>query len=420
MPAASGAGGGGGGSAHDVRAGGAFYELTGKDKLGPVLDKAEDKVKEFSKTVKAHASVEGSLGKLLNLAGSGGALGLGIGSVLEAGKALKTAFFDAVSGAAEFQSVLEQSAKAAAEIGARIADAGTAARDAAGLLTTREGKGGALTAGIKEQQRILEELLIQQRAAEARVKELEGFNGTLRLTGNLDTRRSAAAENLKAITAEIDKARAAMKSLTSERDKFFDIRGDVNRLREAMNLAVAPKFEGFVGQVKELERQLGSKAPRGLFGVLLKDAEIADAAVKINAATDALKAHVQAQRQAQMEFGKTADEIALMRAELAGVDKELIENARRELGSGSTLAGILGAVLPALGNLAGQGNRLSGLFDSVKSGFNTASARQQFGIGDKPNDVPKLLAALNDGNCALPQEIASRLRRELEPLLTAK
>ncbi len=45
MPLNNSAGGGGGGK--DVRAGGAYYELWGKDKLGPVLEKLEKKAKAF-------------------------------------------------------------------------------------------------------------------------------------------------------------------------------------------------------------------------------------------------------------------------------------------------------------------------------------------------------------------------------------
>jgi hypothetical protein len=103
--AIGGGGGGGGARAGDIRAGGVFFSIEGRDKLSPVLDKLQAKASKFgqfmSKLGKGALGIAGggllggALGKIAGGAATGGAAGAALGGLSAASDFLMGGIADA-------------------------------------------------------------------------------------------------------------------------------------------------------------------------------------------------------------------------------------------------------------------------------------------------------------------------------------
>jgi predicted nucleic acid-binding Zn-ribbon protein len=71
-------GGGGGAGAQAVKMGGAFVEITGKEKISPAIKEAEAKLKQFGEKTRALAGNVGKLGGVGGFLGVGGGVGVGV------------------------------------------------------------------------------------------------------------------------------------------------------------------------------------------------------------------------------------------------------------------------------------------------------------------------------------------------------
>lgn len=381
MPAAAGSSGGGGG-AGDVRAGGAYYELSGKDKLSPALDKAESKVKKFSKAIKEHAIIEGGLGQIFEKAGQGGALGLGIALAQKGVEELGGSLHEWVTGA-------EAASK-------RFKEANEAATRAA----------EAQSKAIEEQLAAMRELVATSDKWAAtlatpaeRIKEVERRLGVVAgKLADLDRRARARGEAgplEAAIGGELTREREA---LEKERLKLLDPLTHDEGFAARLNALAAeiedtgPKLDGFQAKVADLFKTITKDSPAAAaeFERFMILAGGRDALDRLEAGRKALEDYVKEVRQTRAEVGLSPHEIQLRRAAELGVNTE---DARRELLGGSGLGLAVSSFLvglPALARLAAP--QLAGITGQAAGGFLTqGQAFQQFGLSETGRKLDEAL-----------------------------
>lgn len=415
-------GGPGGGGAGNIRAGGAEYELALRDNMTAQLNKVQNGVKGFAEKVKKHmAPLGGALGQIFETGARGGAIGVSVALAQKAIGAVSDSIGEWAFGTKSFKRELEASVSLAGRLSEQSAEIAASTREWAGMATNRLGRVGRLDAGVADQEAILARLRAERaktRAAFDRNFGVTGRNIGLGIIGELGTSQDAARDALKSIDAEIAKVVKTLGDLRGESFRAFDVMSDksflnsIEKFKDSMREARSEDDIGaFTKQVRDLRRAFGGDAStKSLFDNLKNEAGYTETRIKINAATKALTDYVAAQELARKQADMTGDQIAIMNAEIAGVDAAAIASARRSLLSGSGMGQLLGGFLSTLPAI---GEAIKGLSSSTRGGFVTPAgvAQQMFGGGST-----KTLQEIRDGKGGLPQAIGRATSAELRKL----
>lgn len=405
MPAESGSGLSSGSGAADISAAGAEFVLSLKDDASPRLAKVQEGVKGFAKTTKQHMlPLKGLMGNIFTLAGTGGLLGVGIGTAQLGLESLAESAREWITGA--------QAAARAQERAAEVAEhaAGVQNRmieESVARLRELAAAGDKWAATLASPAERLGDIERRLRAARDRQAELlrefhKGEQSPAQAAAG-----SAAFDELGKQILEMEARRLKLLDPLTHDDDFVK---RVNALRHEI-ATTAPALDGFRAKVEALfAGQVHNPASRLELMQLMDEAAGRDARDKIDAAAKTLGDYVKAAELAERQAGMTAHQVALMNAELAGVGGSALDDARRTLLSGGGVGQLLGMTL---GTLPAIGAAVKGLAGATTRGTFAAPgavAAQVFGGARGATD---LLAAIRDGRGGLPRAIGEAVAQAL-------
>lgn len=389
MPAAP-SGGGGGASAGDVRAGGAYYEIVGRDTVTQTMDKIRAHAQQFVRDMKGifkqlsdEEEKPKASGGLAGLLTKGGALVAGIGALAKVGAVIQdlwvnTAKWEQELGRAAFQ----------ANEAARAFDRVVATRDEWTAIMSGPNKAGALEFDAAQAERSAKAALAVAERQREVLEKLGSYglsNFGAAIAGDLRKDQATAQAELSRAEAEASKMLERAASKRKELERAIDpntnpaFRAAVDSLNAEMKRSGEEPLEGFRAKVAELEREFGSVFTAAQLADLKFQAAFVDAEKRTQAATRALREFVDAQRAAREDADLNPTEKELARFRRSGADPDAVAAAGRELLGGGGVGMMLRQFL-AIGPQIAQIAKAAQV--DVKGGFSTASARQQFGYGD--------------------------------------
>ena len=388
-------------TAGDVRAGGAFYELWGKDKLTAVLEKAKKSAESLGGVMKhvgkrAGAGADAALGGIKEgLKGLAMSLGQeafkGVVSLISGLEDLKKEYEKTARAIAAVDAATERNMKKRGElIGAEIDPKKKALaidKEIAKLEKER-----AEAQGVKDQFQEQKDRLGMFKEKGTTGERFKSFG--LWVGGNQEDAVADIQQRIDAANATRDKAFERLQELSEQRGRLLSPDRDPEKIKTVAELTrelkkQADTFGKTAEQVKLAEMELENFSKAQIAAVAAAQQQLklqqtlGGAAAELLTSTsgtakdlaDELKETTKALREQADTFGLTAEQATLYKLKLKGVREEALAGARVEVGRIELLNKLAGAA-DAIANGVASAEKLTLASPGTFSGANAA---QRFG-----------------------------------------